>query len=46
MNDQLQVLEELITVTESAGVPVWFMGGYGLDALPETRTRRPDEPSP
>lgn len=30
---QLQILEELITLIEAAGIPIWFYGGYALDAL-------------
>jgi len=33
MDMQVKILEELIVVTEGAGIPIWFYGGYALDAL-------------
>jgi len=39
MDAQLQVLEELVAAAEDAGIPVWFYGGYGLDALLGRRLR-------
>lgn len=39
MDRQLEILEELIAVTEAASIPIWFYGGYALDAL-EGRTIR------
>lgn len=40
MDAQLQVLAEIIEATDRAGIPVWFVGGYGIDAL-EGRITRP-----
>ena len=33
MSKQLKILEELIAAVEAAGIPIWFYGGYALDAL-------------
>lgn len=37
MNEQLSkqigIIEELLSLTESEGIPIWFYGGFGLDAL-------------
>ena len=41
MDNQLRVLEELIAVTESAGIPVWFMGGY--QSFDPSKTPRPKD---
>lgn len=40
MDIQVQILEELIAVTEAAGIPIWFCGGYALDALEGRVTRQ------
>jgi lincosamide nucleotidyltransferase A/C/D/E len=40
VDDQLEVLSEIIEVTDRAGIAVWFVGGYGIDAL-EGRITRP-----
>ena len=29
---QLRVIREVVAVTQSAGIPVWLFGGWGLDA--------------
>jgi hypothetical protein len=29
---QLRVIREVLAVTQSAGIPVWLFGGWGLDA--------------
>ena len=39
MDRQLQILKEIIEVTETNDIPIWFYGGYALDAL-EQRTVR------
>ena len=39
MDKQLQVLEELISVTEEADIPIWIYGGYGLEALVKSPLR-------
>ena len=42
MHDATQalVLQQLLSVGDAAGIPVWLCGGYGLDAL-EGRCTRP-----
>ncbi len=43
MKEQLQqrhVLQELIVITETAGILIWFCGGYALDALEGRLTRQ------
>ena len=37
---QLEVLCTIIRATERAGIPVWFIGGYGVDALEGRITRQ------
>jgi len=39
MDMQVQILEELITLTEATSIPIWFYGGYALDALEGKSTR-------
>lgn len=39
MDKQLQVLDELISLVEAAGIPIWFYGGYALDALENRNIR-------
>jgi lincosamide nucleotidyltransferase A/C/D/E len=36
----LEVAAELAGISDAAGIPIWFFGGYGLDAL-QGRTTRP-----
>ena len=33
MDRQSRVLEEIVDVTEANDIPIWFYGGYALDAL-------------
>lgn len=35
----LWLVQELVEITESAGIRIWFFGGYGLDALQGRSTR-------
>ncbi len=39
VHKQDEVLRELLEATDAAGVPVWFYGGFGLDALEGRRIR-------
>ena len=39
MDRQVRILEELIMATDASDIPIWFYGGYALDAL-EGRTVR------
>jgi lincosamide nucleotidyltransferase A/C/D/E len=40
LDAQLQVLVDIIEITDREGIAVWFVGGYGIDAL-EGRITRP-----
>jgi len=33
MNPRAQILGEVVGLTEAVGIPIWFYGGYALDAL-------------
>jgi len=36
---QVLVLQQVLSVGDATGIPVWLCGGYGLDALEGRRTR-------